>query len=82
MPTLQERIALRGRQFEARITNEYLESLNELYEEWISGFSLSPVLVVPSDRLDFVKDSKDLDLIVDTVAERLRGRQGMLFPDG
>jgi deoxyadenosine/deoxycytidine kinase len=82
VPTLQKRIALRGRQFEARITDEYLESLNGLYEEWISGFSLSPVLVVPSDRLDFVKDSKDLDLIVDTVAERLRGRQGMLFPDG
>jgi hypothetical protein len=28
-----------------------------------------------------VKDSKDLDLIVTTVAERLRGRQGVLFPE-
>jgi len=81
VPTLQRRIALRGRQFEARIQDEYLENLNRLYEEWIAGFSLSPVLVVPSDRLDFVKDSKDLDLIVTTVAERLRGRQGVLFPE-
>jgi hypothetical protein len=80
VPTLQKRITLRGRPFEARISDEYLESLNRLYEEWIDGFSLSPVLEVPSDRLDFVKDSKDLDLIVATVAERLRGRQGMLFP--
>jgi hypothetical protein len=79
VPTLQKRIALRGRQFEARISDEYLESLNSLYEEWIGGFSLSPVLIVPSDRLDFVKDSKDLDLIVATVADRLRGRQGVLF---
>ncbi|MGA2378602.1 MAG: deoxynucleoside kinase [Spirochaetia bacterium] len=79
--TLQKRIALRGRRFEARISDEYLESLNGLYEEWIAGFSLSPVLVVPSDRLDFVKDSKDLDRIVATVAERLRGRQGVLFPE-
>ena len=79
VPTLQKRIALRGRQFEARISDEYLESLNRLYEEWIGGFSLSPVLIVPSDRLDFVKDSKDLDLIVTTVAERLKGRQGELF---
>ncbi|MGA2642791.1 MAG: deoxynucleoside kinase, partial [Spirochaetia bacterium] len=81
VPTLQKRIALRGRPFEARIQDEYLERLNTLYEEWIAGFSLSPVLVVPSDRLDFVKDSKDLDLIVTTVAERLRGRQGVLFPE-
>jgi deoxyadenosine/deoxycytidine kinase len=79
--TLQKRIALRGRQFEARISNEYLLDLNALYEEWIAGFSLSPVLTVPSDRLDFVKDSKDLDLIVATVADRLRGRQGVLFPE-
>jgi deoxyadenosine/deoxycytidine kinase len=81
VPTLQARIAQRGRQFEARISNDYLESLNSLYEEWVGGFSLSPVLVVPSDRLDFVRDSKDLDLIVRTVAERLRGRQGELFPE-
>ena len=80
VPTLQKRIALRGRPFEARISDEYLENLNRLYEEWIGGFSLSPVLEVPSDRLDFVEDSKDLDMIVATVAERLRGRQGMLFP--
>lgn len=79
VPTLQKRIALRGRVFETRITDEYLASLNLLYEEWIAGFTRSPVLIVPSDQLDFVKDSKDLDLIVTTVAERLRGRQGMLF---
>ena len=79
--TLQKRISLRGRAIETRISDEYLSSLNALYEEWIARFTLSPVLIVPSDRLDFVKDSKDLDLIVTTVAERLRGRQGVLFPE-
>lgn len=78
--TLRTRISLRGRDFEARITDEYLGRLNALYEEWIGSFRLAPVLVVPSDRLDFVKDSKDLDLVVETVAERLRGHQGVLFP--
>ena len=81
VPTLQKRIALRGRSIETRIPDEYLSSLNALYEEWIAGFTLSPVLIVPSDRLDFVKDSNDLDLIVSTVAERVRGRQGVLFPE-
>jgi deoxyadenosine/deoxycytidine kinase len=79
--TLRGRITERGRDFEARITDAYLEELNALYEEWIGGFTLSPVLVVPSDRLDFVKDSKDLAAIIATVQQRLRGRQGSLFPD-
>ena len=81
VPTLRRRIAQRGRDFEAAITDAYLEELNVLYEEWIGGFTLAPVLAVPSDRLDFVKDSKDLSAIIATVQERLRGRQGTLFPD-
>jgi deoxyadenosine/deoxycytidine kinase len=79
--TLRRRIALRGRDFEARITDEYLGELNTFYKEWIGGFTLAPVLVVPSDRLDFVKDSRDLHAIISTVQERLRGRQGVLFPE-
>ncbi len=63
------------------VPNAYLDGLNTLYEEWIGGFTLAPTLVVPSDRLDFVKDSKDLAAILSTIQERLRGRQGSLFPD-
>lgn len=79
--TLRRRIEERARDFETRIPDEYLERLNALYEEWIAGFSFAPVLIVPSDRLDFVRDTRDLDRIVATVQDSLRGRQGVLFPD-
>ena len=79
--TLRGRIERRGRDLERRITDEYLASLNGLYEEWIGSFTLAPVLVVPSDRLDFVRDSDDRDRILAAVADRLRGRQGVLFPE-
>jgi deoxyadenosine/deoxycytidine kinase len=82
VPTLKKRIAKRGRDFEATIPDEYLSGLNRLYEEWINGFELAPVLVVPGDRLDFVAESKDLDAIVHTIEARLRDRQGNLFPIG
>ena len=81
VPTLRARITRRARAYEARITDEYLAGLNTLYEEWISGFRLAPVLIVPADRLDFVQDSRDLDAIVSTVQERLRGNQGVLFEE-
>jgi len=79
--TLRRRIAQRGRDIETDISDEYLHRLNGLYEEWISGFDLAPVLVVPSDRLDFVEDSQDLHVIVSTIQRQLQGRQGLLFPE-
>ncbi len=82
VPTLRKRIARRGREFEAAIPDRYLEDLNRLYEEWIDSFTLSPVLIVPGDTLDFVEHSRDLDAIVCTIETRLRDRQGSLFPVG
>jgi len=78
--TLKSRIAKRGRDFEAKIPDSYLQGLNTLYEEWIQSFTLAPVLSVPGDRLDFVEDSHDLEAIVSTVRKRLQDRQTMLFP--
>jgi deoxyadenosine/deoxycytidine kinase len=80
--TLKSRIALRGRGFEATIGDDYLAGLNALYESWIEGFELAPVLVVPGDRLDFVAESRDLEAIVASVGDRLRDSQGSLFPFG
>jgi deoxyadenosine/deoxycytidine kinase len=82
VPTLKKRIALRGRGFEADIPDEYLEGLNRLYEDWISGFTLAPVLVIPGDRMDFVEESKDFKAILRSIERRLRDQQGLLFPLG
>ena len=81
VPTLMARIAQRGRPFERNIAPEYLEQLNELYEEWIGRFNLCPVLTIPSDRLDFVANSHHLDLIVEKVLEKLQGREVVEFDE-
>ncbi len=79
VPTLQERIRHRGRPYEQNISSEYLNQLNELYEEWIAGFTLCPILSVPSDDLDFVQNPGHLDLIVDKIIEKLQGREEVVF---
>ncbi len=79
VPTLLQRIALRGRDYEKHIGSEYLERLNRLYDGWIAQFMLCPVLTVPSDRLDYVANRADLELIVRKVQEKLRGDQLVLF---
>jgi deoxyadenosine/deoxycytidine kinase len=54
--TLRQRIRLRGRKMEQDIPTAYLRRLNELYEEWFERYTMSPVLVLPTDRLDYLTD--------------------------
>ena len=79
VPTLLHRIAQRGREYEKSIAPDYLAQLNVLYDEWIGDFELSPVLIVPADRLDFVANNKHLNLIAQKIQEKLRGEQMVMF---
>jgi deoxyadenosine/deoxycytidine kinase len=79
VPTLQRRISLRGRDFESNISEDYLARLNELYERWIANFALCPVLTVPTDEMDFVAHNGHLELIVEKMDERLKGKDQVVF---
>jgi deoxyadenosine/deoxycytidine kinase len=82
VPTLIRRISSRGRDYERTIAVEYLESLNTLYESWISDFVLCPVLTIPADDLDYVAHSGHLKLIATKIQEKLTGNEEVVFePD-
>jgi deoxyadenosine/deoxycytidine kinase len=82
VPTLQRRIARRNREYERSISVEYLERINQLYEAWISAFTLCPVLTVPADNLDFVAHPGHMRLVVEKVQEKLTGKEVVSFePD-
>ena len=59
MRTLRRRIRLRGRAMEQAISLSYLKRLEKLYEEWIANYDLGEVLVLDTDRLDYVSDLVD-----------------------
>ncbi len=77
--TLIDRIAHRDRDYERQIEPEYLRRLNELYEAWVEGFTLCPVLAVPSDDLDYVAHDSHLDLIVEKIMEKIAGKDEVVF---
>jgi deoxyadenosine/deoxycytidine kinase len=79
VPTLLDRISRRGRDYEQTIPAEYLGSLNSLYENWISSFTLCPVLTVPADDIDYVAHGGHLNLIIDKVNEKLTGKEEVVF---
>ncbi len=79
VPTLLNRITHRGRDYERKIAPEYLSQLNELYEAWIGGFNLCPVLTIPADDLDYVAHTTHLDLVVSKIQEKLTGKEEVVF---
>lgn len=81
VPTLQDRIRQRGRDYEEEIDPAYLEQLNMLYNEWIDDFDLCPVLTIPGDNLDFVANNGHLELIIKKVQEKLTGKEVVIFTE-
>lgn len=57
VPTLIDQIHRRGRAYEQRIDERYLQRLNERYDHWIGHIYKGEVIVVDKDREDFVADS-------------------------
>ena len=57
--TLRQRIRGRGREMEQDIPPNYLRRLNRLYEDWFASYDLSPVLVLETDKLDWMTDLVD-----------------------
>jgi deoxyadenosine/deoxycytidine kinase len=80
--TLSQRIALRNRDYEKSINPDYLARVNNLYSEWITAFTLCPVLTVPADELDYVVRPDHLDLVVDKVQQKLTGKDEVIFSVG
>jgi len=74
VPTLRRRIMQRGRDYEQQIEAGYLAQLNDLYDNWADSFTLSPVLTIDTNNLDYVQYDAHLDQIWQKIEERLQGR--------
>lgn len=64
LPKLRQQIQKRGRSFEQSISDEYLNSLNQLYEEFVGSYQLGPLLIVDVDGIDFAKNPADFTRIL------------------
>lgn len=59
MKTLRRRIKLRGRAMEQDIPTSYLKLLNDLYEDWLSRYTLGEVMILDTEKLDYISDLVD-----------------------
>ena len=72
VPHLVSQIQKRGREYEKSIELDYLEGLNNRYEQWISEYP-GRVLTINADGLDFQNRPEDFALITDKIDAELFG---------
>lgn len=70
---LMENIRKRGRAYEMRMEWQYLDSLNQLYNEYFFRFDKSPLLIINTNDIDFVANPGDLDEIIKFIREPAGG---------
>lgn len=73
VPHLVENIQKRGRDYEQGMSLEYLQGLNDKYEELIFKKYKGEVLVIDVDSLDFLNRPHDFELITDKIDANLFG---------
>ena len=73
IPNLVKQIHKRGRSYENGISIDYLNRLNERYEDWIKGYDKGKLLIFDVDNLDFVDNPEDLGSIVNRIDAELNG---------
>jgi deoxyadenosine/deoxycytidine kinase len=70
--TLADRISCRGRDCEREISTDYLQELNDAYEEWVERAGrLTHVFALETDELDLVTDEDAIRDVLDEIVGRL-----------
>jgi deoxyadenosine/deoxycytidine kinase len=72
--TLIERVHRRGVAYERAITEAYLARLADAYSRYFYQYDEAPVLIVNSERLNFVDDAEHFELLLSHI-EGMRGRR-------
>ena len=73
VPHLVGNIQKRGREYEQSIKLEYLENLNQRYDDFIYNKYKGRVMTIQKDELDFQHVPKDLAKIIDRIDSELFG---------
>ncbi len=72
-PTLVRQISRRGRDYEDKIRLDYLNRLNNYYNNWIDNYKEGNLLVINVDDLNFADKREDLGTVINRVSAELHG---------
>ena len=73
IPNLVKQIQKRGREYENSISIDYLNRLNQRYEQWIKQYNKGKLLIIEVDDINFVDNPEDLGDIINKIDALLYG---------
>ena len=73
VPALVKQIQKRGREYENSIRLDYLTSLNQRYEDWITEYDKGKLLVIDIEELNFADKPEDLGVVIDKINAEING---------
>ena len=71
--TLMKNIGKRKRSFEKNMSRDYIDALNQVYNEYFFRYQDTPLLIINSNNIDFVNNKKDLEEIINVVRQPITG---------
>jgi len=72
---LMARIKRRGRDYEKQLSRQYVEELNQAYNYFFFHYSETPLLVINTSVIDFVKNPADLDDLAHQIRHAKKGTE-------
>jgi deoxyadenosine/deoxycytidine kinase len=72
---LMDRVRHRGLDYEKPLMPDYLEALNQAYNDFFFQYTDSPLLVVQTSEIDFVNRRADLDDLIHQIKQMKKGTQ-------
>ena len=72
---LMSNIKKRGRQYEQDIDWNYIDSLNQVYNEYFFRYDKGPLLIINTNDIDFVNNKDDFEGIMAFLNEPIKGRK-------
>ena len=71
--TLMKNIGKRKRSFEKNMSRDYIDALNQVYNEYFFRYQDTPLLIINTNNIDFVNNNKDLEEIINMVRQPITG---------
>ena len=72
---LRSRVEKRGREYEAFMDPNYLDSVNKLFNNYFFYYTETPLLVINTNEIDFVDKKCDLDELIIKINNHKIGRE-------
>ena len=66
-------ISRRGRDFEKNISEDYIDALNQVYNEYIYRYQDTPLVIINTNNIDFVNNDGDLDEVINYIRQPVTG---------